>query len=247
MRAVIVDDEAPARRRLARMLAAFPEVELVGEAGGAAALLALLPGARADIVFLDVRMPGLDGVALARAAALPAIVFTTAYAEHAVDAFEVRAVDYLLKPVRADRLAQAIERVRAALAARGEVAALVETLHRIAPPPPSPPGPPRVTATSRGETRLFDARSIARFRAADKYVVFIVDGEEYATEESLSVLEARLGAHGFVRAHRAELVNATAVRALRREAGGLTLELADGQEVVVSRRHAPLVRARLGV
>lgn len=244
MRALIVDDEPPARRRLARLLAAVPGVELAGEAGSAAELLALLPAAGADVVFLDIRMPGLDGVALARTGVLPAIVFTTAYADHAVDAFDVRAVDYLLKPVRAERLVAAVERVREALAARTGVAALAETLGKLA---AAPAAPPRITATSRGETRLFDARTITRFRAADKYTVFSADGAELETEESLVALEARLAPHGFVRTHRAELVNLGAVRALHRDAGGLTLELTDGQKVAVSRRHAALIRARLGI
>lgn len=244
MRAIIVDDEPPARRRLARLLAALPGVVLSGEAGSAAELLALLPAAQADVVFLDIRMPGLDGLALARSGALPPVVFTTAFSEHAVDAFDVRAVDYLVKPIRAERLVAAVDRVREALAARGGVAALAEALSKLGPPAQ---GPPRVTAISRGDTRIFDARTVTRFRAADKYTVFLVDGCELETEESLTSLEARLAPHGFVRAHRAELIHTGAVRALRRDAGGLTLELTDGQEVSVSRRYAAAVRARLGV
>lgn len=243
MKALVVDDEPPARRRLGRLLA-DSGVDVVAEAESAAQGLALLALYQVDVVFLDIRMPGIDGLSLARTTPLPPVVFTTAFTEHAVDAFEVRAIDYLVKPIRPDRLQAAILRVRETRAARLNVSALVETFGQRT---LSAARTPRVIATSRGETRIFDALLVTRFRSVDKYSVFVVDGHEIETEESLVSLEGRLAPHGFVRAHRSELVNIGSVRALRREAGGLTLELTDGQEVVVSRRHAAMLRARLGV
>ncbi|MDX2088136.1 MAG: LytTR family DNA-binding domain-containing protein [Kofleriaceae bacterium] len=233
MRAIVVDDEPPARRRLLRLLDVEPDVDVVAEAGDSAALLALLPTARADVVFLDIRMPGLDGVTLARRASLPFVVFTTAYADHAVDAFEVYAIDYLVKPIRAERLTQALDRVRVAMGAKTSAIGAAAR------------SSPKVAAIVLGETRLFDAREITRFWSADKYTVFVLDGEEHETVESLASLEERLGESGFVRTHRSELVNVAAVRAMRRDETGLVLELVDRQEVQVSRRHAAAVRARI--
>jgi DNA-binding LytR/AlgR family response regulator len=244
MKAVIVDDELPARRRMIRLLQATPDVEVIAEASDAATLLKLLPTVAADVVFLDIRMPGLDGLELARTGGLPAVVFTTAFAEYAVDAFAVHAVDYLVKPVRADRLLVALDHVRERLASRGDVARLLRSIAQVA---PATELPVRVTATHRGETRIFEARTITRFWAADKYTCFLIDGREYETAEALTALESRLGGVGFVRAHRSDLINLAQVRAMRREPGGLVLELSDGQEVGVSRRHAMTVRARLRI
>lgn len=221
IRALVVDDEPPARRRLSRMLRALPEVEVIGELEDGHALLARLPELAADVVFLDIRMPGLDGLTLAaQARALPAVVFVTAYGEHAVDAFDVDAVDYLVKPVRAERLAAAIERVRARAFGKA--------------PPPAPTV--RITTTASGRIEVFEPSRITRFWAAHKYTTFLVDDCERLTEESLSTLAQRLAAHGFLRVHRAELIRADAVRALESGPDGHVAVLSDGQRVRVSRR-----------
>jgi DNA-binding LytR/AlgR family response regulator len=241
VRALVVDDEAPARRRLARQLAELG-VEVCGEAedgeGALRAARQLVP----DVLFLDVRMPGLDGLSLAqRYAGLPPIVFCTAYDEFAVRAFEVNAVDYLLKPVRPERLAAAVEKVRAraegAGASPGQGAALAGLT----------PGNTRVVSAARGEVRFFDAGTVTRFWASEKYTLFLADGQEQLTEESLADLEARLGGLGFVRVHRGELVRASAVKALRSEAGGHEVELADGQVARVSRRSVESLRQALAL
>lgn len=226
MRALVVDDEAPARRRLLRLLARSSEIEVASEAASADEALAHVRRRAPDVVFLDVRMPGIDGLELAkRCGARTAIVFVTAHAEHAARAFDLDSVDYLLKPVRFERLAEAIGRVRA---------------RRV----PSDPAP-RIVAHERGEMVVVSALTVTRFRASDKYTAFVVDGRELLTEESLASLEARLGRSGFVRVHRSELVRLDAVQALRTEDGSHSLRLHDGQVVPVSRRVASDVRARL--
>jgi DNA-binding LytR/AlgR family response regulator len=239
VRVLVVDDEAPARRRIIGMLAELPEIELVGEANDGFAALAEIERARPDLVLLDISMPGLDGLSLAaRYASLPPVVFITAHDQHAVRAFEVNAVDYLLKPVRPERLAAALRRVaeRASSARDGFRALAIDGRGEV----------PRVVTHERGKVRLFDARTITRFRAVDKYTAFVVDGEEHLTEEPLSLLEERLGPHGFVRVHRAELVSKAAIETLTTRVGFHEAQLRDGQVVRVSRRLAAALKKQLG-
>ena len=230
MKAFVVDDEAPARRRLTRMLEAIDGVTVIAQLEDGEALLRALEARSPDVIFLDVRMPGVDGMTLAqRHGDLPPIVFVTAYDEYAVRAFELEAVDYLQKPVRPERLANAVARVRSRLAPRTS-----DTI-------------PRVISATRGVFCVFDARTITRFWACDKYTNFRADDAEHLTEESLNALEERLGAHGFVRVHRAELVKLDAIRSLRIIDGGHEIALADGQVVRVSRRALPAIKAALGL
>jgi DNA-binding LytR/AlgR family response regulator len=241
MRVLVVDDEAPARRRLVRQLAEVPGVELAGEAEDAETTLRAIEAHAPDVVLLDIRLPGVDGLTLAqRHADLPPIIFVTAYDEFAVQAFEVNAVDYLLKPVRQERLAAALERARGrARASREQVSRALQTV--------APVDPTRVVTVSRGEVRFFDARTITRFWSSEKYTMFRAEGEEHLTEEPLGLLEERLGASGFVRVHRAELVHVPSVRALRQEDGASEVVLADGQVARVSRRSVAAIRAALGL
>jgi len=233
----VVDDEAPARRRLARMLGAIGDVEVSAELEDAEALLRALELGTPDVIFLDVRMPGMDGLRLVQQQAdLPPIVFVTAYDEYAVRAFELDAIDYLLKPVRPERLQATVARVRARMhAAHAELARTAAS------------APPRVVSATRGVIRAFDARSITRFLASDKYTSFLADGAEQLTEESLNALELRLVGHGFVRVHRAELVRSDAVRELRVIDGGHELVLSDGQVARVSRRALGAIKLALGL
>lgn len=241
MRVVVVDDEASARRRLQRLLGREPDVEVVGQAATGHEALACIERTHPDAVFLDIRMPGLDGLTLARLRApLPPIVFVTAHDEHAVAAFEVNAVDYLLKPVRPERLRATLARLAArddavAASRRGLAAALSSAAEST-----------RVVSSLRGEVRLFDARAVSRFWASDKYTLFIADGEEQVTEEPLSALAARLAA-GFHRVHRAELVNLARIKTVLGDQGRRLIVLDDGQRVRVSRRQMAALRTALGL
>jgi DNA-binding LytR/AlgR family response regulator len=236
MRILVVDDEAPARKRLLRMLGSVPHVEVVGEASTGALAVAAVRAQRPDLMLLDIQMPELDGMSLvSRGLGAPLVIFVTAHDQHAVAAFEVDAVDYLLKPVRQERLMQALERARQRL----------EQTPRASEAPADASPTPHVVTFERGATRLFDARSLTRFWASDKYTVFIGDGEERLTAEPLSALARRLAPHGFARVHRAEVVRLSAVRALRSAAGVLQIELEDGQVARVSRRSIATLRAQL--
>jgi DNA-binding LytR/AlgR family response regulator len=245
VKALVVDDEAPARRRLARMLREL-QVEVTAELENGEGVLRVLETQTVDAIFLDIRMPGMDGLTLARRYSdLPAIVFVTAYDQYAVNAFDVNAVDYLLKPIRPDRLATAVERVRTRQTA--DSLAIRRALAAVAPSGGGAATMPRVVSSQRGLIKLFDAREVTRFWASDKYTQFLADGAEQLTEEPLGALEERLREHSFVRIHRAELVRADAIRALRLDAGGHTVQLSDGQSARVSRRALSTIKAALGL
>jgi DNA-binding LytR/AlgR family response regulator len=240
LKALVVDDEAPARRRLSRLLE-DAGVDVIGEAEDGEQALSQARALAPDVMFLDIRMPGVDGMTLAQTHLdLPPIVFCTAYDEFAVKAFEVSAVDYLLKPVRPERLTAALERVRTKQLASKE--AVAKALNAVAPASGT-----RIVSSTRGEVRFFDAKALTRLWASDKYTVFLADGEEQLTEESLSTLEQRLAPHGFLRVHRAELIRLDAVKALTTEDGFHEVQLTDGQRARVSRRSVGAVKQALGL
>ena len=240
---LIVDDEPVARAGLRQMLRAFEWVEVVGEAASGPAAIDAIEKLRPELVLLDVQMPGLPGPdVLRRVKHQPYVVFTTAFSEHAVTAFELGAVDYLLKPFGRERLAAAMERVRAAL---GE-------------PAPHPSLERLGDALGRGPiTRLFvrAGRSIVPV-AVERVAWFEADGDYVAAHDergrhlvhlSLSRLERRLDPEKFVRIHRGVVVNLDHVAAFRRGTRGqLVAVMKDGSRLTVSRARAAEVR-RLGV
>jgi DNA-binding LytR/AlgR family response regulator len=239
----VVDDEPLARARLRRMLAGIEGVEPVGEAGSGREALDKLAELAPDCVLLDVRMPGMDGLEVAKASDVP-VIFTTAHDAYAVDAFELSAVDYLLKPVRRERLVRALEKVRqGALAGRAHLDALLGRLLAAS----GKPAVARISARRGDAVHLFDPSEIVRFRATDGYTSFQREGHEFLLDESLSQLEQRLAPLGFLRVHRSELVRLDAVRALHGELGSTLVELSDGQRAPVSRRLVAELRRRLGL
>ena len=246
MRILVVDDEPLARRRLIRMLARIPDVSVAGEAGDAETALDALRTNRPDLLLLDIRMPGVSGLELAASHTdLPPVVFTTAYDEYAVQAFEVSAVDYLLKPVQHQRLVAAIEKVRrgSGWADAAQMRSLLDRLDRRVHAPEGA----RLSARSGNTTRLFEAQRISRIYASSKYALFRHEGHEYVLDESLNTLEQRLKDDAFLRVHRGELVNLSHVRAVHTEDGGTILELSDGQRAPVARRALAALKERLRV
>jgi DNA-binding LytR/AlgR family response regulator len=225
------DDERPALEDLARLLRASDLVAEVEAVGGAAEALSALARRPFDGLFLDVRMPGMDGVELARVigrfAAPPAIVFVSAYETAAVDAFELGAVDYLVKPVSRRRLDEALGRVAATR-------------------PAAPPADTVAVPTPRGGTRLIPRASILYVQAYGDYVRIHSDEGRFLLREALADVEERWAALGFVRVHRGYLANlrrATEVRP--RENGTAVLVLEDGAEVPIARRQVAELRRRL--
>jgi two-component system response regulator LytT len=233
IRALIVDDERPARDELRYLLATDRDVEVVGEATNAEEALALAD--KCDVVFLDVEMPGATGLAAAplvrERAHPPAIVFVTAHERYAVDAFAVEAFDYLLKPVDPDRLARVLERLRERSA---ESAAPVE----------------RVPVVGGGGTEiLLDPDQIHYAQADGDYSRVFTYDRSYLCTSSLGALEERLGSR-FARIHRSYVVNLAKVAGVRRAAPDrFRLQLADAQktELDVARRQSRQLRERLGL
>ncbi len=240
MKVAIADDEAPARALLRRLLDELGGIEIVGEAATGLEALTLVGQTRPDVLLLDIDMPEMDGLELAaRYARLPPIVFVTAHEEHAVRAFEVDAVDFVLKPVRRERLAAALARARTRAGAGAPEATALGHVRT--------DGVPRVVAHEGNTVLVFEITGIDRFSAAEKYTVFSVDGCEHMTEESLTGLEARLAEHGFLRVHRGELVRVAAVRALTSTGGEHEARLRDGTTLRVSRRSVAALKAALGI
>lgn len=239
---LVVDDEPLARQRLAALLARLEEpAHVAAEAGDAGAALAWLEDHPhgADVILLDIQMPGPDGLRLADKvrgmAHAPLVVFVTAHAEHALQAFEVDACDYLTKPVRQDRLAQAISRCRKLLTGRG----------------PSPPLQEQVLVVQeRGRLVRIPTAEVLYLKAELKYVTLRTPDHSYVLDDSLTDLEDKLGPL-VIRVHRNALVARSAVRSLQRRddaegnEGWAVQVRATGEWLVVSRRQVPAVKEAL--
>lgn len=244
LRVFIVDDEAPARARMKALLAdiaaELPNV-VVGEAANGVEALERLADASADVALVDIRMPQMDGVELARhlaaAGNAPAVVFTTAYDEYAVQAFELNAVDYLVKPVRAQRLAAALEKARRA------VPTSRETLARLA-----PEARRHLSVSERGRILLVPVSDILYLKAELKYVTARTREREHLLDESLTHLEQEFASR-FVRVHRNCLVAREAIAGFEKSTAEdgethWTVLLAGLEErLPVSRRQWPTVKA----
>lgn len=245
MRVLVVDDEKPARDRLRQILEDEDDYEVVGEAGNGHDAVALAGELAPEIVLLDIRMPGLDGIETAHHLnALekpPAVVFTTAYDEYAVDAFEARAIGYVLKPVRRSRLTAALEQAaRLAGSALREVAAEAKL------------DAPRqhVCARVHGELKLIPVADISCFRADQKYVSVEHDNGQDLIDDSLKSLAEEFAAQ-FVRIHRGALVAVGRIEKVEKTADGKSRVVlregsqVDDKELIISRRHVAEVRRRL--
>jgi DNA-binding LytR/AlgR family response regulator len=236
LRALVVDDEQPALEELGWLLRQDPRIGDVRTASSGAEALRALDAGDVDVVFSDISMPGLDGMDLARVIAKfttrPQVVFVTAHDQHAVDAFAVDAVDYVMKPVRADRLSEAVRRVVAASVPAGSV-------------PPTPETDDETIPVELAGVTRFIARSQIRYaQAQGDYARLHTGTGSHLVRIPLSVLEERWAASGFVRIHRSTLVALPHVREVRMEHGRCSVVL-DDAELQVSRRHTRELRDRL--
>jgi two-component system LytT family response regulator len=236
--ALIVDDEPIARAGLRRMLGEIEWLHCLGEAASGPEALQAIEVLRPDLVFLDIEMPGLSGIDVLRTLAQPPyVVFTTAYAEHAVAAFELGAVDYLLKPFGPERLLASLERVRAAI---GEPRAAL--LDRIGEALSHGPMSRLFVRTGRSIVPIA-VSSITWFEAVGDYVAAHAGAAQHLLHLSLNRLEERLDGQRFARIHRARIVNLDQVAAFRRQlTGQLVAELRDGTRLAVSRAKAQELR-----
>ena len=244
IRLLIADDHAVVRTGLEHLVATFDGVELVGAAGNGEDAVRLAGERRPDVVLMDIEMPGLDGIEVARALSRqgnsPAVVFVTAFDQFAVAAFDVAAIDYLMKPVDPERLARSIDRARTYLAARANRAP--EELHA----PPSPWLEEFWASDLSGLVRIA-ARDIDRVTAERDYMRLHVAKRSWLIHHSMTALEEGLDPDLFVRLHRSAIVRRDFIAGFTRNASGRWIaRLADGNEQPVGRLYADQVRAIAG-
>lgn len=227
LRVLVIDDERPALDELGYLLEQDPRVAGVLTCDSATEALRVLQDLEVDAIFLDIQMPGLTGLelaqVLARFKAPPPVVFVTAHEEHAVDAFELRAVDYVLKPVRAERLAEAVRRV-------------VEGASH-----PAPGGDEQIAVERGGVTRFINRSDILYVEAQGDYVRLHTASDSHLVRAPMTVLEEQWAPAGFVRIHRSLLVSLSHIDEVRMESGRCTV-VVNGVGLKVSRRHTRELR-----
>ena len=241
IRALIVDDEPLARDRLRQLLAGEPEIELVGEYSDGLAAVAAIEKLHPDLLFLDIQMPELDGfevLAQLKPEALPVIVFVTAHDQFALRAFEVHAVDYLLKPFDRERFQTAVRHALEQVKRRDhsplnqQLQALLAEIK----PPPKPPE--RLPIKSGGRITWVKLEDVDWIESADNYVELHAGTKSHLLRETLSALEARLAPGKFVRISRSVMINANRVKEVKRLFyGGYSVLLENGKLLTLSRRH----------
>ena len=236
LKAMIVDDEAPARSELKYLLDELGQVEVACEAANVREAIEKLKEYPCDVMFLDINMPEATGLQLAEAMQHlkypPAVVFVTAYSEFALDAFKVKAIDYLVKPVETERLAQAIARVREHVSMHAKMQKSE-----------------RIPVEKGGKKILIGIDKIRYVMARDDYAYLQTETDRYFSTVSLAQLEKRLDGHGFFRVHRGYLVNLSLVKEVESVSGGTLLLTLDGadEKIPVSRRRVSALKKALGL
>jgi two-component system, LytTR family, response regulator len=247
IRTIVVDDEKLARDRMNTFLRKIPDIQLVGEAADGASAIELIETQRPDLVLLDVQMPGTDGFAVVRALKDPPnVIFATAYDEYAIKAFEIEALDYLLKPFSQTRLAAAVERVRQKIA-DGRARSDAEAIARAAEPRRS--YATQIPVHTARKILVLPVKEILWFAVESRLVYAHVDGRSYMTNFTLRELEERLDPQVFFRAHKSRIVNLEQVKEIARWFGGryrLVMRDSQSSQVELSRVQARELRARLG-
>jgi two-component system LytT family response regulator len=234
MKAMIIDDEPPARRELRRLLTGFPWVEIVGEAGNIDQAAEMVETLTPELLFLDIQMPGGSGFdLLTRLEDVPQVIFTTAYDEHAVRAFKVDALDYLLKPIEPARLAEALGRVRSAQAART----------------PQPGAALEQIFVRDGDRCWFvPLREVRLLSSEGNYIRLSWGKTQPLLGRALAALEQRLDPNRFFRANRRQIINLDFIESVELGVNGrLHAQLRDGPEVEISRRQARLFKTKMSI
>jgi two-component system LytT family response regulator len=251
IRTLIVDDEALARRGIRQYLDAEADIEVVGECGDGLAAIYAIAALQPDLVFLDISMPEADGfdvVAAVGADCMPATIFVTAYDQYAVRAFEIHALDYLLKPVEPERIRTALARARARLADKpDDLAARVAALLGELGGGPARRHVRRLPIKKNGRVLLVDVEDVMRFEATGNYIEVHTRERMHLLRETLTGLEARLEPDAFVRVSRSCIVNVRHIRELHPHfSGDFVVVLADDSEVQGSRRYRSSLEALFG-
>lgn len=248
LRVLIADDEPLARGILASELASIPGTEVVGEAPNGAAALAQIAQHQPDLVLLDLEMPGVNGFEVIQklpAGSLPIIVIVTAYDQHAIQAYEAGAADYLLKPVSRERLEKAVERARALRANRRGIAESLVRLNDLSHSQDAQRAR-KVVGKLGDEFHLLDVSEVLAFQAEREIVWIVTARQRYMATQTLRAIDERLGGSVFQRVHRNCLVNVNQVRKMTPlTSQRWMLTLSNGQELIVSKRQASSVRQLL--
>ncbi len=241
IRVLIVDDEPVARRGIMRLLKQEPDIDVVDECGDGAAAIAAISALAPDLVFLDVQMPELDGFGVIEAVGsnrMPAVVFVTAFDQHAVRAFDAQAIDYVLKPIDPERFRRALQRARARLAQPdGDFVRRVSEALKSIDRGDLQRYPSRLAIRSDGRVRLLDIDEVGRIVAAGNYVEIHASGKQHLLRETMTSLEARLDPERFVRVSRAAIVSIARIREVQPLFNGdFVVLLKNGAQVNGSRR-----------
>ncbi|MCP9235888.1 LytTR family DNA-binding domain-containing protein [Lewinella sp. JB7] len=236
---LVIDDEPPARSLLLEYLSDYAELIVVGEAANGVDALRLIGEHQPEIIFLDIQMPGLTGLeVLARLEELPMIIFTTAYDQYALDAFELHAVDYLLKPYSRARFARAVDRIAArSTLPQANVARLAQQLRD-----DSTRFPDRIMVPRGGKYVALPVAEILCIRADGDYSTIVTRERSFLSQYSLKETEGRLDPTQFLRIHRSAIVNRDAIVEIYREGHGYDLVLQNGELLRASRSYADVVR-----
>lgn len=242
--ALIVDDEPFARASLRTLLEREPDAITIFEARNGHEAATLIRGERPDVVFLDVQMPEMSGFDVVRqvgAAAMPDVIFVTAHDRFAIQAFEIHALDYLLKPVSEERFAEALQRMRSHLRQRGDDSErIVSLLETLASPPKTLA---RIAVRSAGKTRFVDLEDVLWIQAAENYVQLHTATSRHLVHASMQTMLGRLDPEVFVRVHRSAIVNVRHVRQIEAVGqGDYLLTLDNGYGVQSSRTYNDIIR-----
>jgi two-component system, LytTR family, response regulator len=239
IKVVLADDEVLARQKLRGLLTDEPDLEIVGEGATAAETIELVRAARPELLFLDIRMPGMDGfdivgkLSACTGCQVPRVVFTTAYDQYALRAFEINAADYLLKPFTSERLRSAVQRVRDQMSAPGQRAGGANGRSRNAGSFTT-----RIVFKSRGSILFLPVSEIRWIAAEENYVRISTGTETHLLRETMAHLEERLDPEVFLRVHRSSIVNLQFVKEVRTElSGDFSVVLVNGQKVAMSRSY----------
>lgn len=249
IRVLIVDDEPPARERILALLADEPDIAVLGECESGLAAVEMIRNLDPDLVFLDVQMPGLDGfgVVAELGGALPVLVFVTAYDAYAVRAFEVHALDYLLKPFDRERFRETLDRARAALTERVTPGLSAGLAAPITEADPGRTPLRRLLAKRDGRLVVLKAAEIDWIESSANYASLHVGKETYLVRETMQSLEGRLDPAQFLRIHRSTIVNLDRVQEIEPYFhGDYIVRLADGQRLTLSRTYRDRLQKHFG-
>jgi two-component system LytT family response regulator len=256
LRVLIVDDEPAARKRLEDLLAAAKDVEVVGSASTGKEAVAAAGRLAPDLMFLDIQMPGMTGVEVVEAVGpgnMPAVIFVTAYDQYAIQAFDVAALDYLLKPFDDERFEQALSRARDMIALhdvnnlRGRLVNLIRAAHD-APAETSPRYLERIAVEMRGQLRIIPVERIDFIQASAEYAELHVGDDTFLIREQMQSLETRLDPANFFRIHRSTIVQLDRIEVLKYSEGGdYSVRLKDDRMLKVSRTRWEDLQKRLGI